>query len=261
MSIIKAYFDFLINNLNIRNDNFDSSINYLEIKNSVDNKINELQLSVTTELKSPIAEHAFNKVLNVCDEILDEYSLEYMLEHQDIRNNNPVTNFVSAIITKLIMVTGIKNQVINTIKLKDYDSQLNIIQINNFSIHLPNGLGKQMKLYLQLRNSIITNEDKEYQLFVKKDGTSIGTAYETAFKILKDTLGSASAECVAKYTIMQMIKKGMNLYMIKMLTKFGIDSCLQCQELVNDEKVNEDITSQNRYIDSKIRSMDIFDLL
>ncbi len=261
ISVIKSYFDFLNKNLDIKNDNFDSLINYSEIKNSVAEKIIDLKLEVTTEQKSPIAEHTFMKILHKCDEILNSYTFEYIKKNSTKSKNNPVQLFTSAIITKLIMLTGLKNQVIDTIKVKDYNPELNIITINNFSIHLPNGLGKQMKLYLQLRNSIITNESEEYQLFVKKDGTSIGTSYEYAFKILKDTLGSASAECVAKYTIMQMIKKGMNIYMIKILTKFGIESCLHCQELVNDEKINEDITSQNRYIDSKIRSIDVFDLL
>lgn len=260
VSVIKAYFDFLNKNLNIKNDNFDSAISYSEIKKSVHNKIIELGLE-TTEQKSPISEKAFKKILNKCDEILNAYTLEFMLNNKNKRNNNPVQLFTSSIITKLIMLTGVKNQVIDTIKLNDYDSELNIIKINNFSIHLPNGLGKQMKLYLQLRDCIVLNKEKEYPLFISKKGTSIGTAYGYAFKILEDNLGSSSAECVAKYSIMQMIKKGMNIYLIKMLTKFGIDSCLQCQELVNDEKTNEDITSQNRYIDSKIRSMDIYDLL
>ncbi|MFO1443298.1 hypothetical protein KDN24_08755 [Bacillus sp. Bva_UNVM-123] len=260
ISAIKSYFEFLNKNLDIRNDNFDSAISFSAIKNSIDNKIIELGLE-TTELKSPITEQAFTKILNRCDGILNTYTLYFLLENRGKSKKNPVQIFTSAIVTKLVMLTGIKNQVIDTIKLKDYDSELNIITINNFSIHLPNGLGKQMKLYLELRNCIVDNNDENYPLFVKKDGTSIGIAYEYIFKILKDTLGSASAECVAKYTIMQMIKKGMNLYLIKMLTKFGIESCLHCQELVNDEKTNEDITSQNRYIDSKIRSMDVFDLL
>ena len=260
VSVIKSYFDFLNKNLNIKNDNFDSAISYSEIKKSVDNKIIELGL-ITTEQKYPISEIAFKKILNKCDEILNNYTLEYMLDKKKNRNNNPIQLFTSAIITKLILLTGIKNQVIDTIKLSDYDSELNIVTINNFSIHLPNGLGKQMKVYLQLRDCIVINKDKEFPLFIKKEGTSIGTAYGYAFKILNDTLGSLSAECVAKYTIMQMIKKGMNIYLIKLLTKFGIESCLQCQELVNDEKINEDITSQIRYIDSKIRSMEIYDLL
>lgn len=261
VSVITSYFNFLNNELNIRNENFDRRSNYSEIKKSVEEKIIELGLVETKGHKSPIVEHAFMKLLNNCDEILNTYDMKYMLENKRNGKNYPVQIFTSAIVTKLIMLTGIKNQVLNTIKLKDYNSELNFITINNFSIHLPNGLGKQMRLYVELRNSIVKNEDTEYQLFIKSDGTSIGSSYEYAFKLLQDTVGNSSAACVAKYTIMQMIKKGTNLYFIKMLTKFGIDSCLQCQELVNDEKSNEDMTSQNRYIDSKIRSMDIFDLL
>ncbi|MCM3390257.1 hypothetical protein M3649_19345 [Ureibacillus chungkukjangi] len=260
ISVIKSYFEFLNKHLDIKNDNFDSAINLSVIKNAVDNKIVDLGLE-TTELKSPITEQAFSKILNKCHQILNGYNLKFLLENKGKPRKNPVQIFTSAIVTKLVMLTGIKNQVIDTIKLKDYDSELNIIKVNNFSIHLPNNLGIQMKLYLELRNCIAKSNDGNYPLFVKRDGTSIGNAYEYIFKVLRDTLGSASAECVAKYTIMQMIKKGMNLYLIKMLTKFGIDSCLHCQELVNDEKTNEDITSQNRYIDSKIRSMDVFDIL
>lgn len=261
LSVIKSYFDFLSKELNIKNDNFDSAIGYSNIKNSVEEKVKELELEVTNEQKPPIAEHIFSKLLSVCNDVLNKHTLEYIIDTKNKAKNSTIQTFTSAIIVKLVMFTGIKNQVIDTIKLKDYDDELNIITINNFSIHLPNKLGKQMKVYLQLRDKLIGNTDKDFQLFVKRDGTSIGTAYDYAFKVLKDTLNSTSSEGIAKYTIMQMIKKGMNIYMIKMLTKFGIESCLQCQELVNDEKTNEDITSQNRYIDSKIRSMDIFDLL
>ena len=256
ISVIKSYFDFINKNLDIRNDNFDSVNSYSIIKNSVNKKIKELELIVAKEQKSPITEHAFTMILTKCDEILNVYNLDYILSNKDKFQNHPMTLFTSAILTKLVMFTGIKNQVIDTIKLRDYDSEVNIITINNFSLHLPNGLGKQMKLYLEVRDNFVENKDTNYQLFIKKDGINIGTNYNDAFKILKEVLGSASAECVAKYTIMQMIKKGMNIYLIKKLTKFGFESCLHCQDLVNDEKTNKDITSQNRYIDSKIRSMD-----
>lgn len=46
----------------------------------------------------------------------------------------------------------------------------------------------QMRLYLEVRNYFVKNEDKNYQLFIKKDGTNIGTEYTDAFKILKDAL-------------------------------------------------------------------------
>lgn len=260
-TVIKSYFDYLSNDLKIVNENFDSTIGYAEIKNAVGKKIKELNLKVTSDQKPPCAEHIFMEALSVCNNILDTYKFQYIKDNKDKPKKNPLQIFTSALITKLVMFTGIKNQVLDTIKLGDYDPDLNMITINNFSIHLPNGLGKQMKLYLNVRNLIMDDHDKEYQLFIKRDGSGIGTSYSYAFSILKSNFGSSSSEGIAKFTVINMIKKGMNISLIKMLTNFGIDSCLQCQEIVNDEKINKDITSQNRYIDSKLRSMESFDLL
>jgi hypothetical protein len=260
VSVVKSYFDFINKNMGIFNDNFDSVKSYEDIKISIEKKIKELEL-ITKEQKPPIAEHTFTKILNECNKILSTYTFEYMNDNKNKPKKNPVQFFTSALLIKIIMLTGMKNQVIDTIKLKDYNSELNYININNFAIHLPNDLGIQMHLYLRLRDVLVKDKSEEYQLFVKKDGTPIGSSYDYAFKTLDNIIDNSIAESVAKYTIMQMIKKGMNISIIKLLTKFGIDSCLHCQELVNDEKTNEDITAQNRYIDSKIRSMDIFDLL
>ncbi|WP_155274904.1 hypothetical protein [Clostridium novyi] len=49
--------------------------------------------------------------------------------------------------------------------------------------------------------------------------------------------------------------------MVKELTVFGDDTFIHCQEIVNEEKNKEDIVAKNRYIDSKIRSLEIFDIL
>ncbi|SHI26544.1 hypothetical protein [Clostridium intestinale] len=260
ISVIKSFFDYLSHHLYIVNEYFDSNIGYSHIKDTVNRKIKDLKLMEVSDKKPPSAEYIFLKALNACDNIIDNCDYEDFLLNKDKPKKSGIPELTSAIITKLVMFLGLKNQVIGSIKLGDYNEDLNTIKINKFSIHLPNKLAYQMKFYLKVRKLVIDDIDKGHPLFVRRYGEGIGTTYSTAFKVLKKTLGSSASEGLAKYTIIQMIKKGMNISLIKTLTKFGLDSCLQCQEIVSDEEINRDITVPNREVDSKIRNMDIYDI-
>ncbi|URZ17196.1 hypothetical protein [Clostridium felsineum] len=262
-TVIKSYFDFISKKYGLNNKNFDSTTKYSNIKDKVDKKIKSLKLEESKQ-KPPITKSACHNIIEYCDKKIKDFDIKNIninkIKKEKSRQKD-FNLFVSSFITKIIILTGIKNNVINSIKLKDYKPELNILTINGFDIHLPNELGVQIKKYILVRDQISTNKDVDGPFFINRQGHEIGTNYNFAFTILKDLLNSNSAESVAKYTIIQFINKGININLVKELTGFGDDTFMHCQEIVNEEKNKEDIVAKNRYIDSKIRSIEIFDIL
>lgn len=262
-TVIKSYFDFISKKYGLNNKYFDSTTKYSNLKDKVDKKIKSLKLEESKQ-KSPITKNACYKIIECCNKKIKDFNIENIDIKEMKKENSRYKDFnlfVSSFITKIIILTGIKNNVINSIKLKDYKPELNIITINGFDIHLPNKLGVQIKKYISVRDQISSNKDVDDPFFINKQGCGIGTNYNFAFAILKDLLNSNSAESVAKYTIIQFINKGININLVKELTGFGDDTFMHCQEIVNEEKNKEDIVAKNRYIDSKIRSLEVFDIL
>lgn len=261
--VIKCYFDFLSSKYKIKNENFDSTQKFSELKKLVEKRIKEMKLNMSKQ-KMPIMKTSFDDLNKYCNQKIDMLSKEELIKNQIIDSesyNKPLVEFISAIITKIVMLTGVKNQVIGELMLKDLDTELNRIKINNYWIHLPDKLGLQLRKYLGIRNEIIKDKSNESPLFINKKGESVKKRYDFMFEVMKPIIGNKQAESVAKFTIMNMIKKGINSSIIQELTSFGIDTYLHCQELVDEEKNKQDLRSKIRYLDSKIRDMEIFDEL
>lgn len=263
LTVIKAFFDYISREYNLKNKSFDSLERYSSIRDAVNKKMIEMDLKGKKD-KAPISENICKDLIKCCDENINNFNIDSM-DINKMKKENSKTKafnyFVSGIITKIVILTGIKNNVINVIKIDDYDSTLNTLIINGFKIHLPDNLGNQMKKYISVRKKILSNGKETNTLFINKRGEEIGIDYGFAFSILKEIMDSNSAESVAKYTIIQFIKKGININLAQQLTGFGDDTFLQCQEIVNEEKNGENDIAKIRYIDSKIRSLPIYDCL
>lgn len=157
---------------------------------------------------------------------------------------------------KLVMFLGIKPQLVSEFKISNLDIYTNKIFISGYWVHLPDKLGVQMKKYLSIIEKL-SLENGDF-LFIKKDGTRYIKEYGQMFKVANKVMKNCSAESIAKFTIIQMIKEGINPSIILSITKFGIDTYLHCQDLVNSEK---GALEKSRYLDSKLRKMKIFDIL
>jgi hypothetical protein len=262
VTVIKAYFDYLSKINILKNVNFDSKIEFEKVKVHINNEITKLKLK-DVEGKCHITDAACKKLINYCDEIIDDFNIEEInIEKLQKQNSWAKTYnlFLSAFICKVLIITGLKNNEIGKIKINDYEPQLNIMTINSFRIHLPDRLGIQFRKYIKMRDKIVNANDEQI-LFVNKFGNAIGKDYNVAFCVLKELFDSHGAEIVSKCTIINLIKKGTNINMLKDLTGFGENTFLYCQDVINEEKNKEDACARNRHIDSKIRSLEVFDLL
>ncbi len=165
--------------------------------------------------------------------------------------------FRSAIILKLILLTGIRYEVLTEIKKKDLNLKHDLITINNMTMHLPMNLSEQIYKYEKINNTIDSKNTEREMLFIEYKKNSISSVTSTTASFLKGILGRGDLNGVIKYTIIEMIKKGINESIIRKFTGVGERMYNDCQEYVN-KMYN---IKADRYLDSKIRSMEIFDLL
>jgi len=162
----------------------------------------------------------------------------------------------SALIIKLIIFTGIRYEVLHKLQRQALNLKYNTIHINGFTVHLPDNLRDQFYVYEKLLEGLDKSGDREY-LFVEFDLNKISEITYITSSFLKILTGRGDLNGIIKFTIIEMIKKGINESIIKKFTGVGNDMYDACQDFVN----NYSFSKANRYLDSKIRGMDIFDQL
>lgn len=258
IAIVKTFFEYLRDKQNIKNPLFTDMEKIKELNALLNSEIiqNKQYGLKETEGKNPISDTAFNDLNIFCNEIIDKTTPEIISKFNK-RNNDPYIDFTSALMTKLVMFTGVKPNKILDITRSDLDLNLNTINISGFCIHIPNKLSLSLRKYItEILPSL--NLSPEY-LFVKRDGTKFGyLEYNKTFKVISKKFNTCSAEIVSKYTIIRMIKEGINVSIIMDFTGFGEDTYYSCQEMVNDTKTD---LNRSQYLDSKLRSIDIFEIL
>jgi len=162
----------------------------------------------------------------------------------------------SALIIKLMILTGIKYEVIYSLMADCLDIKHNSIEINSFKIRLPYRLMDQFLRYEEILSKLGTDK-KDRKLFVDINGKEISNKVGATHNFLKDATGNGDFNSLIKFTIIEMIKKGINESIIMEFTGVGATMYGECQNAVNSEyKLN-----QSRYLDSRIRRLEVYDLL
>lgn len=260
ITVVKSFFEFIADDkIGIRNELFDSTYTFKQVKELANAEVKKMELD-HSEQKSPITATAFKTLRDYCDQILIQPT-ESVLHFKEKGYNKTYTNYLSAIITKLVMFSGIKSKSISKVLLSDYDVTLNKIKINGYWLHLPDSLSRQLKNYMFLRNQIEEHFGSSELLFLDRSGNSIGTTYSRIFTVMLQALGMQKAECVAKFTIIQFIKAGIKPSYILSLTGYSYNTYLHCYEVFEESNEEISIITKTREIDSKIRVTELFDEL
>ena len=110
--MLKGFFSYLAYNHDINNQTFDSTKEIYSLDEAIKNKIEQLKLNMT-QMKDPISDDEFFQLLKECNRIIESYSVD----NYDLENSYKTEAglFISAIMMKLVMLTGIKNAVFLTI--------------------------------------------------------------------------------------------------------------------------------------------------
>lgn len=149
-SVIGNFYKFLSKKYGKTNDYFQDSIKTQEFKDAFERKIKELDLR-DSDTQEPIGREMAEKILKECDKLIDGIDIEKILR----KDRGGYSSYISSLIVKLVLAYGLKNEAIRKLKIKDYNDQLNDLIINNYRVHLPDGLAMQMKKYKEIRKRFL----------------------------------------------------------------------------------------------------------
>ncbi len=259
ISCIKEYFVYIIDNEYIENNELMSEFGYPAYSDkSFRYKVNHYLAENPSISKGPGYDlfdlETIKDLISECDKTLnDDYILSRVNKMQIYYNK-----YRSALMIKLIIYTGIAYRIIPTISLCDLDVQHCSITINGLTVHLPNRIIDQFAKYLEIRESLLTSKCKQNsKLFIEYDCDDLSHLTTTVSGFLKDLTGRGDLTGLLKYSITNMIKRGINQSIIMKFTNVKDTIYNWCQSEVNKYM---DMQS-SKYLDSKLRSLDVFDLL
>lgn len=258
ISVVKRYFSFLeikgISNNGLLklfglDNNSEKSFNN-RIKKVIDGHEKLFKLDSKEELNYDEIE----MLVIECDEQIRNILMEKEKVLDYNKYASKYNDLMYSIVIKLIVFSGIKYKVIGSIKVKDIDLNHNRISINGYIVHLPNNLSDQLREYIDIRGKLNAKDDS---LFVDVNGESIGTNTSLLTSRLQSYIGRMDTTGMIKYTVIEMINKGINQSLIQSFTSVGDEIFKYCQNRVNGDKNRH----ANRYLDSKLISMKINDIL
>lgn len=253
-SVIGNFYKFLSKKYGKTNDYFQDSIKNQEFKDAFERKIKELHLR-DSDTQEPIGREMAEKILKECDKLIDGIDVEKVLR----KDRGVYSSYISSLIVKLVLAYGLKNEAIRKLKIKDYNAQLNDLIINNYRVHLPDGLAMQMKKYKEIRERFLEKYQFEserlffddYDIEKELDNTKM-------YIVLKKVMGNMQAGGVAKYAIIQLLRDGIPAYIVSDFTSYKEDVLDYCQEQVDAERGLSLLSEKSRILDSVLRKSDFF---
>lgn len=255
ISVLGLFFTYISDKYGWRNQYFEVSSKNKELKIAYDDTIMKLELNTKKQV-NPLTEEEAQKLLIACNDKIDNVNIHDVVSG---KNNGAFSGYISSLTTKLVLLCGTKNGVINEMKIDDYDKNLNKITINGFTIRIPDKFSIQMKGYFEIRKQIIKNETTSRRLFIDVANIEKKLDNSKMFFILKDVLGSNQATAVAKYSIIQMIKQGIPAHIIRDFTGYQKDVYNHCQEIVDEENGILMISEKSKLLDSALRKNVLYD--
>lgn len=253
---IKKYFCYLNDN-GIENENLIKAFAYTNSK-SYDKRIRKYIENNETlkmvEKKDAVDFEEIKLLITSIDEQIEECVKDDDIMTCMENRYNPYNNLVYLLGLKLMIFTGIDYVGIRKLAADCFDSKKLKITINTYTIHLPDNLGEQLSEYELVKNKrgisgdcffILCNE----QIIPKE-------TYQFSY-LIKGIIGRGDTSGIRKYVITEMIRKGINQSFIMKLTDVGLTIFEDCQNTVNTERH----VDANRYIDSKMRDMRVFDYM
>ena len=170
-----------------------------------------------------------------------------------------------SIIFKLIMLYGFKLERIKSLKKIDFDFGARLLAINidkdkNLILELPLSLTREIDNYLKDPKC-----NKSELMFLNTKGNEVDPsflAYQfgNIKKLIEDVSGAnrLTSTGLAKFGIIRMLQKGMNVPVIKMITGNEDDVINDCTRFVYGL---DDLEYINRYINSTVRAVETYDTI
>lgn len=253
---VKLYFSYLNDN-GIENEKLIKSFaltNAYSYDNQIRKYIENNETLKKVEAKDAIELEDIKLLITAIDEQIQD-----CINNKDVMTSvahrfNPYNYLVNLLVIKLMIFTGCDYAGLRELKLDCLDAKKLKIEINTYTLHLPDNLGEQLIAYQNIKNerNLCNNT-----FFVLCNGQELSRQTSDISYIIKNIIGREDTAGIRKYVITEMIRKGINQSFIMKLTRVGLTMFESCQNTVNKERHVE----ANRYIDSKMRDMITFDYL
>lgn len=250
ISTVKSFFLYIAQEYNWINIFFEEKKYAKEFRDKYKNKTEELKLNTVKQVE-PLKESEAKKLITACDKRLENVNLTDLIKGI---NNGVFSGYISALITKMVLFSGLSNKSIVNLRYWDYDDRYRKITINGFQVHLPDVLGKQMHEYVGIRKEFLKSHKESEFLFIdfanpnklKMDNTKM-------FFILKEVIGTNQATALAKCAIIQLIRANVPANLIMEFTGYKQDIYNHCQEIVDEEKGIVLKSEKNKVLDVGLR--------
>jgi len=252
-SVLNAFYKFVSEQYGWRNDCFTDTAKITAFKKAYEGKIAELGLQKSRQ-EPAISDGMARNILHQCDQIINGVNMDEVVA----RKRGSYSNYISAIIVKLVLLYGFRNDVIKKIEIGDYDKSLNKLVVNRYRVTLPDGLAVQMKEYVKIRERFLLYNHCE-KLFFDDSNLEKDLDNTKMFLVLNRIVGNNQARAVAKHAIIRMLKNGVPSHVIMDFTGYKKEVLEYCQDVIDEEKGMLLLSEKCRILDSALRNNDLFD--
>lgn len=192
-------------------------------------RFRNLKKSKNRERISPIELKILNDAIK---NFLNDEDLEIKIKNSintQKTKDNVYRSFVSIIALKLVREYGLSNKTIANLNLKDLNIDDKILIANGFNLYLNDDLIHDFKLYINSRELVTKhfhqNIDKLFitydcKSYLNKNGDSENAKL---FSFMKDTLDYAEVTGLRYNSIIDLVSRGADMYMLFQLTSVGTD--------------------------------------
>ena len=219
---------------------FDKNSYWYRIKEHIREKEN------LNEQKSfnSLSNEEYEGIMIRCNEVINDS--KYL--DKEISKNG-FEDITSALLIKITLSFGLKYNVISNLKLKDIDFKYNTLNINGYSINLPNQLIDDLGIYEHII-SLLKNDKKRKFLLCDMNLEKLSKNTTTCSNFLRNISGRGDFNGLIQFVIVRMLKNGIDSFVIRDFTGNKDTIIKKCQEQVFRENKNE-------YLNAKLITLGI----
>ncbi len=254
LAALSVFFKFIQDQHGIQNEYFDVNSKGKDLKIAYEELAEKLELN-KSEQAPPLTDSECARLVTLCNEKIEKPSIIDILNGS---SNGVYSLYISSLVTKFVLLYGTKNKILSEMHIDDYDSTLNKISIRGYSVHMPDGLARQMKQYVKIRKEIVPIDNPDKPLFVD---IASDQKWENGkmFYILRSVIGNTKAMSVAKYAIIQMLNNGVPANLVMDFTGYSKSVFGHCQEIIDERNGIFQLSEKNKILDALLRQSNTFD--
>lgn len=191
------------------------------------------------------------KLIFDCDAVMFSENVQ----KKAIRMQKYFNKYRSALVIKLMLLTGIRYEILREIRLDEKIIKYGLLPINDVGINLTNTMKDQFEIYERILSAKDKTVNNRPFLFVEYDGRQLSKGTATTSDFLKKFTGRGDFNGLIKYRIVELIRQGVDERALRTVTGIGEKLYKECYDFIFDNSYIQ------RHVNSIIRKDKLYDLL